>query len=237
VNKGFPVNSRQNELIQDLNVDPSYQQHLLLCKINMSLCQINKSIEVDYYKVRCNGEFRTIIPQNFSKSTGDYLEQVTNQYTFSESSGVIVYDDLPLFDLRGLAQPEIHLYKVRFDSATSVQSMVKYIEIKNAFRAADSENKYLIFIANNALWVDVAPVTKEVTIRINRIAVEVATIFFNQAVSFVPCYKYVDSEDVIIFASSNIHYLVDQGGQFCTDYCKYPLITATIYCSTDLSSL
>lgn len=223
VNKGFPVNCKQNELIQDLNIDPTYQQHLLLCKINMSLCQINKSIEVDYYKVRCNGEFKTIIPQNFSKSTGDYLEQVTKQYTFSENGGVIVYDDLPLFDLRGSSQPEIHLYKVRFDSATSVQSMVKYIEIQNSFRAANSENKYLIFIANNALWVDVSD-AKDVTIRINKIAVEVATIFFNKAVSFVPCFKYVDSEDVIIFASRNIHYLVDQGGQFCTDYCMYLLL-------------
>ena len=39
-----------------------------------------------------------------------------------------------------------------------------------------------------------------------------------QAISFVPCFKYADSEDVILFASSNIRYLVDQGGQFCTDY-------------------
>eukprot|EP00961_Rhodomonas_salina_P131542 1770446-Rhodomonas_salina.1 len=46
----------------------------------------------------------------------------------------------------------------------------------------------------------------------------VATIFFNEAISFVPCFKYADSEDVILFASSNITYLVDQGGQFCSDY-------------------
>ena len=37
VNKGFPLQSRQNELIQQLNSDPAYQQQLLLCKINMSL--------------------------------------------------------------------------------------------------------------------------------------------------------------------------------------------------------
>ena len=57
-----------------------------------------------------------------------------------------------------------------------------------------------------------------VTIRINRIPVEIATIFFNKAISFVPCFKYSDSEDVILFASQNIKYLVDNGGQFCTDY-------------------
>lgn len=34
----------------------------------------------------------------------------------------------------------------------------------------------------------------------------------------MPCFKYADSEDVILFASPNIKYLVDQGGQFCTDY-------------------
>jgi len=77
VNKGFPVQSRQNELIQQLNTNPAYQQHLLLCKINMSLCQINKSVEVDYYKVRCNGQYRTIIPHNFSKSPAEYLEEVS----------------------------------------------------------------------------------------------------------------------------------------------------------------
>jgi len=74
VNKGFDVNSRENKLIQQLNSDPQYQTHLLLCKINLSLCQINKSVEVDYYKVKCNGKYRTIIPYNFSKTTGEYLE-------------------------------------------------------------------------------------------------------------------------------------------------------------------
>lgn len=216
VNKGFPVYSPQNELIQELSADPAYQQHLLLCKINMSLCQINKSVEVDYYKVRCNGKFQTIIPQSFSRSTGEYLEQITKRYTFSERDGVIVYDQLSLFDLRP-EQPDIHLYTVRFDSATTTHSMVKYIEIKNAFRAVDSDRHYLVFIADNALQVEVGD-AGGVAISINRTAVEVATIFFNEAISFVPCFKYADSEDVILFASPHIHYLVDNGGQFCTDY-------------------
>lgn len=113
------------------------------------------------------------------------------------------------------AQPEINLFRVRFDSATQVQSMVKYIEIKNALQAADSENNYLVFIADNSLLIEVSE-TNSVIIRINRIVVEVATIFFNEAISFVPCFKYADSEDVILFASANIKYLVDQGGQFCS---------------------
>ena len=43
-------------------------------------------------------------------------------------------------------------------------------------------------------------------IKINKIDVEVATIFFNKAMSFVPCFKYANSEDVILFASANIRY-------------------------------
>lgn len=217
VNKSLPLRSQTFELIQLLNADPAYQQYVLLVKIYMSLCQINKSVEVDYYKIRCNGEFRIIIPRNFSKSTSDYLDLVTQRYTFSERGGVVTYDEQPLFDVRE-QQPEINLYKVRFDSATSVHSMVKYIEIANVFRAIDgASERYLVFIAGNSLLVDVSG-SGGVTIRINKIVIEVATIFFNKAVSFVPCFKYADSEDVVLFASRNVHYLVDQGGQFNSDY-------------------
>ena len=48
-----------------LNSDPDYQSYVLLVKIYMSLCNINKSVEVDYYKVKCDGEFRIIIPRTF----------------------------------------------------------------------------------------------------------------------------------------------------------------------------
>ena len=238
INKGFDSRSKQNALIQQLNADPAYQQHLLLCKVNLSLCQINKSVEVDYYKLKCNGKYRTIIPNSFSKSTGDYLEEITKRYTFSENNGIIVYDDLPLFDLR-LPQPEIDLYKVRFDSPTEVQSYVKYVEIKNAFQTMQttstasnssptspssptskfrtSQQQCLVFIADNALLMEVSS-SGVLTIRINKIPVEIATIYFNEAISFVPCCKYMDSEDVILFCSPNIRYLVDKGGQFATDY-------------------
>ena len=56
------------------------------------------------------------------------------------------------------------------------------------------------------------------TIRINRIPVEIATTFFNAAISFVPCFKYADSEDAILFTSRHIHYLVDKAGQFNENY-------------------
>jgi hypothetical protein len=78
-------------------------------------------------------------------------------------------------------QPEINLYSIRLDSATNVHSMVKYIEVRNVFRAADSEQHYLIFIADNALMVDVEPGTGKTTMLINKIPVEVATMYFNKA--------------------------------------------------------
>ena len=59
-------------------------QYVLLVKIYVSLCQINKSQEVDYYKMKINNkDFRIIIPQKFSKSTCDYLENISKRYTFS----------------------------------------------------------------------------------------------------------------------------------------------------------
>ena len=120
------------------------------------------------------------------------------------------------------AQPEIHLHKVRFDAPTEVQSMVKYIEVSNVFRAAahiagGQQELYLFCMADNALFVEVTP-DGGTTIRINKIVVEVATIFFNEALSFVPCFKYADGEDVILFTSPNLNYAVDTGGQFHHDY-------------------
>ena len=214
VNKNFSVHSKEFQLINQLNSDPTYHRYLLLCKIYISLCQINKSVEVDYYKIRCNNDYQIIIPRNFSQTTSDYLDQITKHYNFSERDGFILHDELRLFDVRP-QQPEINLYKVRFDSSTSVHSMVKYIEIANVFRAADGQ--YLVFMADNSLLVEVRA-GSGVTIRINGIPVEIATIFFNQAVSFVPCCKYVDSEDVILFTSRNLHYHVDGGGQFNENY-------------------
>ena len=216
VNKDFRVQSQQFKLIRMLNADPDYQSYVLLCKIYMSLCQINKSVEVDYYKVHCDGEFRIIIPQNFTKRTSNYLDEVTRQYTFAEEEGIMVYDDLHVFDLRP-QQPDINLYKIRFDSATEVQSMVKYIEISNAFHILGSDERYLVFMADNVLLVDASD-GNEMTIRINKIAVEVATVFFNKAISFIPCFKYAESEDVVLFSSRNIHYMIDKGGQFHVDY-------------------
>lgn len=204
INRGFHTRSKTFELIQLLNADPVYHQYVCLCKIYVSLCQINKSVEVDYYKVRANNEYRIIIPKNFSKATSDYLDTVTSRYTFTERNGFLRYGEHVLFDLRE-SQPEINLHKIRFDSATSVSSMVKYIEVSNVFRAVGqaehagvltprtnaatgATETYLIFIADNALLVEVGS-DGAVTIRVNRIVVEIATVFFNEAISFVPCFK------------------------------------------------
>lgn len=199
-----------------LNGDSDYQEYVLLCKIYMSLCQINKSVEVDYYKIRCNGVFHIVIPQNFSKVTSEYLEHVTTHHSFSESEGIMIYDNTPVFDLRP-QQPEINLYRVRLQSGTSVESMVKYIEISNVFRTLTSEEQYLVFIGDNSILIDVEG--NAMDIRINQVKAEVSTIMFNEAISFIPCFKYSEGgEDVILFTSRNIHCHVDKGGQFCSDY-------------------
>lgn len=199
-----------------LNSDSDYQEYVLLCKIYMSLCQINKSVEVDYYKIRCNGVFHIVIPQNFSKLTSEYLEHITTHHTFSENEGIMTYDNIHVFDLRP-QQPEINLYRVRLQSGSSVESMVKYIEISNVFRAISSIEQYLVFIGDNSILIDVDG--NAMSIRINQVKAEISTIMFNEAISFIPCFKYSEGgEDVILFTSKNIHYHVDKGGQFCSDY-------------------
>ena len=96
--------------------------------------------------------------------------------------------------------------------------MVKYIEATNVFRVLDcSKEQYLIFIANNTLALNVNNQTG-IKISVNNIPIEVATVFFNEALSFVPCFKYLESEDVILFNSAQLKFHVDSGGQYCTDY-------------------
>ena len=50
--------------------------------------------------------------------------------------------------------------------------------------------------------------------------------YVNDALSFLPIFKYLDSEDVIILTSENISYHVDNAGQFNENYygMKYELI-------------
>ena len=86
------MRSKAFELLQQLNSDPHYHKYVLLCKVYISLCQITKSAEVDYYKVFCSGDFRIIIPANFSKQTSEYLDEVTQRYSFTERDGYIKYD-------------------------------------------------------------------------------------------------------------------------------------------------
>jgi len=239
VNKAWSLRSREFELVRLLNADPCYMRYVLLVKVYMSLCQINKSAEVDYYKVRTDSAFRILIPRNFSQSTSAYLAEITMRYTFAEKGGFVVYDDLKLFDVRE-AQPEMNLFKVRIDSASSVQSMVKYVEISNVFKSVEDggrADEFLVFVADNVLRCAVDG--GQTRVRINGVVVEVATTFFNECISFVPCFKYAASEDVIFFCSRNVKYAVDNGGQFSPDYygMKHELIEC-IYseeCTVDLN--
>ena len=107
--------------------------------------------------------------------------------------------------------------------------MVSYIEISNVFRALSTNEQYLIFIADNFILINVTD-KKEMSIKINQVEAKVATIFFNEAISFIACFKFAEGEDVILFTSRNIHYLVDKGGQFCPDYygMKHELIECII---------
>ena len=98
--------------------------------------------------------------------------------------------------------------------------MVKYIEVENAFRVMDeSKEQYIMFVSDNALLIDIPDGNRRrMKMQVNNIPVEIATIFFNEAISFVPCFKYTDSEDVILFTSRNFHFHVDNGGQFDVNY-------------------
>lgn len=100
VNKNFDVRSGTFKLISMLNADSDYQEYVLLVKIYMSLCSINKSVEVDYYKMKVNGSFHIIIPSNFSKKTSEYLEEITVHHSFSENNSIMMYDGIQVFDLR-----------------------------------------------------------------------------------------------------------------------------------------
>ena len=53
---------------------------------------------------------------------------------------------------------------------------------------------------------------KESKILINKVEINLSSMYFNKAISFIPCFKYKDSEDVIIFTTENMYYLVDQAG-------------------------
>ena len=89
---------------------------------------------------------------------------------------------------------------------------------------------YLIVTSDHLSSLEILMVEEErgpqLTISINRIPLEIGAVFFNEAVSFVPCFRYTGGQDVVLFTSPNIHYKVDMGGQFCTDYygMKFELI-------------
>ena len=216
VNKGFHVKDEMFKIISTLNTDSDYQEYVLLVKIYMSLCSINKSVEVDYYKMKVDGSYNIVIPSNYSKKTSVYLEDITSNHSFAVHDGIMTYDDIQVYDLRP-HQPEINLYKIKLEPNGDTQSMVKYIEITNAFQAISANEQYVIFIADNVILVDICE-DGNMKVRINKVDAQASAMFFNEAISFIPCFKFSEGDDVIIFTSKNMHFLVDKGGQFCPDY-------------------
>ena len=65
----------------------------------------------------------------------------------------------------------------------------------------------------------------------NQTRVEVCAAFFNDAVSFVPCFTYADSEDAVLLASRHITYHVDGGGQHHVDYygMKHEVVETSVF--------
>ena len=55
VNRRVDASGYANKVIRALQADPEYRDYVLLVKIYVSLCQINKSAEVDSYKLKVDG--------------------------------------------------------------------------------------------------------------------------------------------------------------------------------------
>jgi hypothetical protein len=112
-------------------------------------------------------------------------------------------------------QPDIHLYKVRLMSQKGIETMYRYIEVSNSFSTIEGDT--IIFIAGNMVKVQQKPLD-EVTIFLNKVPVLLGSMFFNTAISFIPCFKYADNQDVILLTSPHIYYHVDVNGQFNNHY-------------------
>jgi len=107
------------------------------------------------------------------------------------------------------------LYKIRFVSEKTTESMYRYVELQNTLKTEC--NKILFFICGNILMME----TKEKNImelNLNQIAVKLTTFYSNDALSFFPCFKYLDSDDIIILTSPNIYYHVDIAGHYNENY-------------------
>ena len=73
VNKNFDMHSQQYKLISMMNADSDYQEYVLLVKIYMSLCSINKSVEVDYYKIKVSVRAVECCSMRFLHTSDDWL--------------------------------------------------------------------------------------------------------------------------------------------------------------------
>ncbi len=185
-----------------------------LNRICVSLCQINKSVEVGYYRIRCKDDHRTHTLGRSVQKTGGHLEQGTTPCTASESNGTFVYEELSRSDVR-VAQSETPLYQVQFDSGAPARSMVKYVEVPNILRALDE--RFWIFAVGNTLSVELGARGAS-AIRIREKVADPATAFFKEVVSIVPGFQDDDGEEVILFTPLHVHYPVNEDGRFNENY-------------------
>ena len=57
--------------------------------------------------------------------------------------------------------------------------------------------------------------SQQLRISINKIPLEIAAVFFNEAISFIPCFRYADGgQDVVLFTSPNIQVITIACGIF-----------------------
>ena len=267
VNRNLSARGPAFELIQQLNADPSYGQYVLLVKVYLSLCQINKSAEVDYYKLFCDGAFRIVIPRDHPPRTFLIRASRPPEHLFSHQARLLAVHvrvprggDAAVHLLRARRRDQLRrdralrrgarrwpaadrpapgaLRPARGRRAVDGQVLLRrpdpsshgrgvlvgtswrprehpmawspehlplcgrYVEFANVFRAFDGS--YLIFIADNALLVDVQSGSGEGCARLNNIVVEAATIYFNEAVSFVPCFKNVSRSNIRVASVGHV---------------------------------
>ena len=91
---------------------------------------------------------------------------------------------------------------------------------------------------NTKVLLRIIPETKP-QLMVNNILIQFNLVFLNSAISFIPCFKYEDNMDIILFTSKNFYYHVDNAGQFNENFygMKFDLMDQLFieYAYTDLN--
>ena len=113
---------------------------------------------------------------------------------------------------RAKGVPKQFIHDIYFCKKNQIICLFDNFQALDDGKGGGGSHTYLIFIADNVLMVEEWP-GRRLTISINRIPLEIGAVFFNEAVSFVPCFRYTDGgQDVVLFTSPNIHYKVKPPG-------------------------